>query len=160
MESRRASDGYIPLPVRMSKWWQRGQDERDDAPSASDLEISVDQDLRDNFKDWSPGRIALCEAIWGKGFIGPSASGFVRKILAPARINSRKSVLDLNAGLCGTPLTMVRESGVWIDAFEPNESLVRHARKFVASNPLGKQIDLRHADFRGRPPCLTVCFDV
>lgn len=147
MEPRRARDRYIPLPVRMSKWWQSGQDESGTVPAASDLEISVDQDLRDTFKDWSPGRIALCEAIWGKGFIGPSENGFVRKILAPARINARKSVLDLNAGLCGTSLMMVRETGAWIDALEPNESLVKHARVFVASNPLGRQIDLRHADF-------------
>ncbi len=147
MDPRRANDGYIPLSVRLSKWWQHGQDEHGTAPAAGAHEISVGQDLRDNFRDWSPGRIALCEAIWGKGFIGPSATEFVRKILAPARINSRKSVLDLNAGLCGTPLMMVRETGAWIDALEPNESLVKHARVFVATNPLGKQIDLRHADF-------------
>ncbi len=143
----REPDGYVRVSRRLNAWWDGV-----DTPSASvvddpAMELSFDQSIRDRFENWSDVRTRIAESIWGQGFINPGTRKFSHLVMAPARVTAKKSVLDLTSGLGGTAAMLVRETGAWVDALEPNPTLAEKGRRLVASAPSGKQIDYQSVDF-------------
>lgn len=107
----------------------------------------MDEAVLEEFENWSEARAALAEAIWGDGFINPGTGKFLRKCMSSARVNKKKTVLEIGPGLGGTAIMLAREWGIWVDGMEPNPSLVQKARQVVARTPVGSQIDIQEADF-------------
>lgn len=138
----RSPDGYVQVTDRLMAWWNG--ELHQDAPERwdSSLRIEIDDDLNEEYENWTDERIRVCSAVWGDGFIQPGTSSFASAIMSAAMMDPKKTILDLSASMCGTALMFVRGSGVWIDAIEPNPSLARHARLHLASVPVGHQVKL------------------
>ena len=138
----RNSDGYVQVTDRLMAWWngelQQAKPDRWDAS----LQIEIDDSLDEEYENWSDERVRVCAAVWGDGFIQPGTSSFASAVMSAAMMDSKKTILDLSASMCGTALMFVRDAGVWIDAIEPNPSLARHARLHLASVPIGHQVKL------------------
>ncbi len=143
----READGYVRVSSRLNAWWDGVDTQSSHASDDPSMELAFDASILDQFEDWSDVRTKIAEVIWGQGFINPGTRKFSRLVMAPARVTSKKSILDLTAGLGGTAAMLVRETGAWVDALEPNPTLAEKGRRMVASAPTGKQIDYQSVDF-------------
>ena len=137
-----APDSYVPVQDRLMAWWNGELVQGKPGHWDPALQIEIDDDLSEEYENWTEERVRVCAAVWGEGFIQPGTSTFVSAIMTGAKMDPRKTILDVSASMCGTALMFVRDSGVWIDAIEPNPSLARHARLHLASVPIGHQVKL------------------
>ena len=137
-----SSDGYVQVADRLMAWWNGGLQQDETNRGEASLRIEIDDDLDEQYQNWTDERVSVCAAVWGDGFIQPGTSSFASAVMSAAMMDPKKTILDLSAGMCGTALMFVRGSGVWIDAIEPNPSLARHARYHLASVPIGHQVKL------------------
>ena len=138
----RNSDGYVQVADRLMAWWNGELQQTKPDRWDTSLQIEIDDNLDEEYENWSDERVRVCAAVWGDGFIQPGTSSFASAVMSAAMMDSKKTILDLSASMCGTALMFVRDAGVWIDAIEPNPSLARHARLHLASVPIGHQVKL------------------
>ena len=141
------NDGYVKVADRLKLMWGGVGSTLNRAKELLALDVVVDEEMRDQFESWSDGRTALAESVWGIGFINPGSTEFLRNCLSPVKIKKNKNILDLTAGLGGTAIMLARNSGAWIDAFEPNPTLAGKAQLVIAQSPVGNQIDIQPVEF-------------
>lgn len=144
------ADGYVKVTSRLNAWWDGKVSETDDGVSEgerTEFDIALDDGVPSGIENWDEIRTQVAESIWGEGFINPGSGQFLTKCMAPARINKKKNILELSAGLGGTAIMLAREAGVWVDAIESDPSLVEKAQRIISSTPVSAQIEFHRVDY-------------
>ena len=144
-----ASDGYVPLKERFAAWWHGREPEALVTEDASgkpsrlmiDSELSIEKD-----GNWGPARRSVLEGLWDAGYLDAGGQVFARKLLLALSVDSRKTVLDLTAGLGGPARLLADAHNMWMDALEPDPDLAALAHKLSLQYRISDQADIRHVD--------------
>jgi phosphoethanolamine N-methyltransferase len=103
--------------------------------------------------------IALCEAIWGEGFLSPGGTAEVGRIVGEADIRGL-SVLDIGCGAGGIDVALVEGMGAgYVTGLDVEDVVLAHARALVAARGLEERIGLVKA-VPGPLPFPPATFDV
>lgn len=103
--------------------------------------------------------IALCEAIWGEGFLSPGGTAEVGRIVGEADIRGL-SVLDIGCGAGGIDVALVEGMGAgYVTGLDVEDVVLAHARALVAARGLEGRIGLVKA-VPGPLPFPPATFDV
>ena len=107
-EARISGSGWrsnlTPLKSRFLDWWNGRTCTEVSEPigAFSDAQmVSESDDTVSQEPPWSSARLQTMEMIWGEGFTIPGGERYARKFLAVLALSSKKSVLDLTAGIGG-----------------------------------------------------------
>lgn len=103
--------------------------------------------------------IALCEAIWGEGFLSPGGTAEVGRIVGEADIRGL-SVLDIGCGAGGIDVALVEGMGAgYVTGLDVEDVVLAHARTLVTARGLEGRIGLVKA-VPGPLPFPPATFDV
>ncbi len=145
-------DGYVPFRERFKRWW----DDDDPKPEAKVKivkkkptpgsigpdEIAVSSEPAPNLL-WPKERVTFCQRLWGAGDFDetfePGGSEYVAELLKPAAIASKKSLVDLSAGLGGGIRRLANDMGMWVTGMEPDPELASAAHALSVKAGLSKQ---------------------
>ncbi len=125
---------YIPFLERFSAWWN-GTDAADlqensapdPASAAATISVSTQPQQR-----WPEQRLAICERLWGEGFIFSGGPDYMEEFVKPLCLNPTMSVMDFTAGAGGGPAEISKKSDIWITAMESDPELAAAATEFCA----------------------------
>ena len=138
-------DNYVELKDRMLAWWN-GEEVATKADSPKQI-ITVSQKALPGPNEWTPERFQVVQKIWGEGYMEPGGAAFARKLLSPAKIDSKKTVLDLSAKLGGTAMLLAKDEGLYMEAWESHPSLAKKAMNYINTMGLGQRIPLEVIDY-------------
>ncbi len=86
--------------------------------------------------------IALCETIWGEGFLSPGGTAEVGRVVGAEDIRGL-SVLEIGSGAGGTAMTLVEGLGAgYVTGIDVEDTVLDHARALVAARGLTGRIGL------------------
>lgn len=86
--------------------------------------------------------IALCEAVWGEGFLSPGGTAEVGRVIGAEDIRGA-SVLEIGAGAGGTALALAEGLGAgYVTGIDVEDTVLDHARALVATRGLSGRIGL------------------
>jgi len=138
-------DNYVELKDRMLAWWHGDEVAiKDDSPKQK---ITVSKKTLPDPNEWTPERFQVVQKIWGEGYMEPGGPAFARRLLSPAKIDSKKTVLDISAKLGGTAMLIARDAGLYMEAWESHPGLAKKARNYINSMGLGQRIPLEVIDY-------------
>lgn len=141
-----SDDGYIPLKSRLSAWWN-GTDIGLSGDNRSGQSIDVDKSSLAEANVWTPERFRVVQNIWGEGYMEPGGSNLARKILTPANVDGKHTVLDLTAKLGGTATLIAKDANLWMEAYESDPDLAQKANQYINMFGLGQRIPLQVVDY-------------
>ncbi len=95
---------------------------------------------------WSRERLLLLAELWGSGFTSPGGQEFGMELVKPLAPNSKMSLLNLNATLGGTARTIANAYQMWVNAFEPNETLALIGMEMSTRGGLAKRAPIEFCD--------------
>ncbi len=147
-------DILSPAPSRLRAWWQ-GQAlqplpqadvsvesaeeiHRPDLESASRAEVVPNP--------WSQERLALLAELWGPGFTSPGGEEFAIELIKPLAPTPAMSLLNLDAHLGGNARTIANVYQMWVNAFEPDESLARIGMEMSEREGMVKRAPVEFCD--------------
>ncbi len=86
--------------------------------------------------------IALCEAIWGEGFLSPGGTAEVGRIVGGEDIRGA-AVLEIGSGAGGTAMALVEGLGAgYVTGIDVEDVVLDHARALIAARGLTGRIGL------------------
>jgi SAM-dependent methyltransferase len=88
---------------------------------------------------WPSARIAMAEALWGEGFLGPGGAAETLRLAKPMGLSAASSLLLLGAGSGGSARCIATELGVWVSGFEANPRLAALANERSVRAGLGRR---------------------
>ena len=102
-----------PLKCRFLDWWNGHtcteasltRADADNAHGVSETDRTAAEE-----PPWSSAKLQTMELIWGDGFMIPGGERYARQLLAVLALSSKKSVLDLTAGIGGCARTVARRT--------------------------------------------------
>ncbi len=145
-----ATDGYVPLKERFVAWWHGREPEavvESEASSEPSRDLTASEFSIEQDGDWGPARLRVLEELWDKGYLDAGGQSFARRLLLALSVDSRKTVLDLTAGLGGPARMLANAHNMWMDALEPDPVLAERAHHLSLFGRIVHQADIRHADF-------------
>lgn len=142
-DSRRnkAADGDIKR--RIAAWWNGTEIESREARK----QIEVRAELLPEPNEWTPERFRVVQQIWGEGFMEPGGAALAGKLLGPAKIDSKKTVLDLTVKLGGTMAAITKDANLWMEGFETHPELLKRALNMMNTMGLGSRITVTRVDY-------------
>jgi cyclopropane fatty-acyl-phospholipid synthase-like methyltransferase len=142
-------DGYVPLKERFVAWWHGREPEAvvtGDAASEPSRDLTSNAISIEKDGDWGPARLRVLEELWDTGYLDAGGQSFARKLLLALSVDSRKTVLDLTAGLGGPARLLANAHNMWMDALEPDPVLAKLAHRLSLHGRIVHQADIKHAD--------------
>jgi cyclopropane fatty-acyl-phospholipid synthase-like methyltransferase len=97
-------------------------------------------------REWTPERIHTVQMVFGAGCHSPDIAPRTADLIAPLALTPEMTTLEVGAGLGMGARTVVRETGAWIDAVEPNECLADAARRLGAKFAEGDKVTISSVD--------------
>lgn len=76
---------------------------------------------------WPPSRIAIAEAVFGSGSVGPGGSARTLDMIGAFGLGNDVNVLELGSRLGGTARSIALECNAWVTGFEPDPQLAAAA---------------------------------
>ncbi|MBN4016545.1 hypothetical protein JYT88_01835 [Rhodospirillaceae bacterium AH-315-P19] len=104
---------------------------------------------------WSQERLALLAELWGPGFTSPGGEEFAIELIKPLAPTSAMSLLNLDAHLGGSARTIANVYKMWVNAFEPDESLARIGMEMSEREGMVKRAPVEFCDREGLSERLT-----
>jgi hypothetical protein len=109
-------------------------------PFLGEMEQARDADLPVKPEGpWPPGRVEVCEQIWGEGFLFPGGAEEVMRLAGPLGLSSAASLLLVGAGGGGAPRAIASQLGVWVSGFESDPDLAALAMERCTRARLGRR---------------------
>ncbi len=96
--------------------------------------------------DWPPERLAVADALWGKGFSLPGGEEEVLRLAMPLGLSAACSVLLLGCGAGGPARCLAERLGTWVSGFEHDAGLVAAAARHCAATDLGRRARIKTWD--------------
>lgn len=88
---------------------------------------------------WSPERIAICEQLWGEGFLFPGGAEETLRLARPLGLSSAATLILVGAGSGGPPCTIASQLGVRVCGFETDPDLAALAQERTVRARLGRR---------------------
>lgn len=95
---------------------------------------------------WTTPRVRVVEQLWGVDFVSPGGEDYIPYLIRPLGLTPAMSVLDLAAGLGGTPRLMAQKYGAWVTGLERSPLLASEAMTRSSKAGLAKQAAISHYD--------------
>lgn len=128
------------LRDRLRAWWHGYDvdDEQPPLPAAKTVDVAV-EDVVVMSTDWSAGRIAAVQQVFGPGEDAPAAMARTAQVIKPLGLSPEMSVLEIGCGLGVGLRAVAGESGAWIDGVDPNPEVTAEAEKWIGTDGLLKK---------------------
>ncbi|HEX3974053.1 MAG TPA: hypothetical protein VHX19_22150 [Stellaceae bacterium] len=88
----------------------------------------------------------LQQWIYGPGNVIPGDEAYFKELMSPVGLTSEMTLLDLNAGMGGPGLTIVKESKNYVSAFDRHPDLVKAGAMFLRKHKAGRNVQLATYD--------------
>jgi hypothetical protein len=133
-----------PLRLRLRAWWDGSSLQQVMAEEARRIgeQNADDEDVPGEDADhaarqapaeiepdvpWPPSRIAIAEAVFGSGAVGPGGSARTLDMIGAFGLGNDVNVLELGARLGGTARSIALECNAWVTGYEPDPQLAAAA---------------------------------
>ena len=95
--------------------------------------------------EYTPNSIAVCQMVWGDGFLSPGGEAHLDKIVAGLDLQD-KLTLDIGCALGGFDVLLAKKYGAQVIGLDVEAHLLDHGRKRVVDAGLSDRIDLQLYD--------------
>ncbi|HUB12817.1 MAG TPA: hypothetical protein VMB34_12745 [Acetobacteraceae bacterium] len=89
---------------------------------------------------WSPARLEIVEALWGRGFQFPDGESETLRLVTPLGLSAASSLLIVGAGSGGPPYCVARQMGTWVTGYESDPCLRDTAAERNAHSKMAKRV--------------------
>lgn len=117
------------------------------APAASNGSAAPPEDGPEN---WPAERVAMAEYLWGEGFVGPTGTDEVQRLVKPLGLTAAASLMLVGAALGGPVRAVVTGLGVWVTGYESDPELAAIAMGRSTRTGLGRRAAVE-VWYPGRP---------
>lgn len=115
---------------------------------------SIDDDIEFSEDDhvvvkavWDNNRAHVAQVFWGDGFCGPGGPENIINITESLKINSKRSIMVVGAGLGGPVRTMQKEYNTPVDGYESSTRLATDGMIMSVEAGVAQDAPIMHLDF-------------
>lgn len=165
-----AASGGRRLLERLHDWWEGLEPGDPGSGAGGESEAEAERSLleldgdsrteaapdgpREHARLWTPQRVAAVQQICGEGCTIPGGERFARNEIKVLALNETMSVVEHGPQLGLFARTIARDTGAWVDGFEPDPILASEAALLSQRQGLAKKAAIRHGtildgDLRG-----------
>jgi SAM-dependent methyltransferase len=95
---------------------------------------------------WPAARLALCNQLWGPGFIFPGGEIETLRLTRPLGVSAAASLLIVGVGSGGPASAVTRNLGAWVTGMDTDPSLLAAARGLISRSQLSKKVRIEAWD--------------
>ncbi len=141
----RTKPGVPNLTTRLKAWWE-GYEVRAPKSRSDDADSGPVTQFEEDYEDPADAKMAVVQAIWGKGFLCPGDAEYIKELAKPLRLNEEKSLLYYGAGLGGPMRVLAEEFNVWATGYEQDLDLVNAGMEQSTMAGLAKKAPVQYSN--------------